>query len=189
MSNNDWLQIKKNYLSEVDLKKLQEYVRTTDDWLETPNDPLWSKRAIHSQTMNNKEIKDVMFSLGSSIISDIAHHYNVEKKLEPDVLALIRKFPAASEPSHSDSTGNSGEDNGTSHRAYSALLYLNDDFDGGELLFHNQNVLLKPEPNMAVFFPSTFEYVHSVQELRSGIRYNVTMFFQYEGSIRGKRNN
>jgi predicted 2-oxoglutarate/Fe(II)-dependent dioxygenase YbiX len=170
-----------NYLPIDQFLKLQNYAKTTNDWVEFPDNPLWSNRTIDFSNIKDQEIKDIMSGLNDSIIKYLAENYTVISPLKADVLSIVRKYPSKTEPFHSDSTGNNGEENGTSHRVFSSLLYLNDEFDGGELLFHNQQVTVKPEPNMAVFFPSTFEYVHSVQELRSGMRYNVTMFWKYKG--------
>ena len=171
----------KNYLPTDQFLKLQNYARTTNDWVEFPDNPLWSNRTVDFNNIKDPEIKDIMAGINDSVIDYISTTYNVTAALKADVLSVVRKYPSKTEPYHSDSTGNNGEDNGTSHRVFSSLLYLNDDFDGGELLFHNQKVTVTPEPNLAVFFPSTFEYVHSVQELRSGMRYNVTMFWKYKG--------
>jgi hypothetical protein len=45
-------------------------------------------------------------------------------------------------------------------RRFAILIYLNDDFDGGELLFPVQRVSLKPEPGLLVIFPTSYMYPH-----------------------------
>jgi hypothetical protein len=47
--------------------------------------------------------------------------------------------------------------------AGSFVLYLNNDFEGGELIFQNNDIIVKPEPNMFVFVPAGEEYMHSVK--------------------------
>jgi hypothetical protein len=176
------IQIVPNYLPNDKFLALQAYARNNDDWVITPENPLWSNRTIQHDRVKNTQVHTIMSELEEDMIKSISDHFNLKKKLTADFFGVVRKYPSPSEPYHSDSSGNNGEDNGTSHRVFSSLLYLNDDFDGGELLFHNHNLTIKPEPNLAVFFPSSFEYIHSVQELRSGTRYNLTMFWKYKES-------
>ena len=66
---------------------------------------------------------------------------------------------------HSDSSG--------SERVLSAILYLNSDFEGGELKFEHQNVTIKPEEGMLVLFPSSFLFVHESLPIKEGLKYIV----------------
>lgn len=52
-----------------------------------------------------------------------------------------------------------------------ANLYLNDDFEGGELYFPNLDISLKPKARQLVIFPGGHEYVHGVKTVTSGFRY------------------
>jgi len=56
-------------------------------------------------------------------------------------------------------------------RHISCLLYLNDDFEGGELHFTNQNITIKPEPGMLVLFPSNFAFRHEARPVTKGTKY------------------
>jgi len=53
-------------------------------------------------------------------------------------------------------------------RAISAILYLNDEFEGGEVEFVNFGVKIKPEPGMLLLFPSTYPYTHIAHPVTSG---------------------
>lgn len=63
------------------------------------------------------------------------------------------------------------QDQGISTRVLSVLLYLNDDYEGGEIEFQNSDLLIKPDPGSILFFPSNFLYIHEVHPVTSGIRY------------------
>lgn len=63
------------------------------------------------------------------------------------------------------------QDQGISTRVLSVLLYLNDDYEGGEIEFKHSNLKLKPEPGSVLFFPSNFLYVHEVYPVTKGPRY------------------
>jgi hypothetical protein len=63
-------------------------------------------------------------------------------------------------------------DGGTSiGRSVSALCYLNDDYEGGEIEFVNFGVKIKPESGMMILFPSNYAYMHIAHPVISGIKY------------------
>lgn len=43
---------------------------------------------------------------------------------------------------------------------YAALLYLNDDYEGGEIYFPQYDLHIKPESGDLIFFPGTHRYMH-----------------------------
>ena len=60
---------------------------------------------------------------------------------------------------------------------FSSLLYLNDDFDGGEIYFPQyDNLSIKPEPGMLVCFAGNEKALHGVKESIGGIRYTISLF-------------
>jgi hypothetical protein len=60
--------------------------------------------------------------------------------------------------------------------AHGIVLYLNDDFVGGELFYPNLNLELKPKKGMLVIHSAQSKYAHGVAEVISGIRYGITLF-------------
>jgi hypothetical protein len=56
-------------------------------------------------------------------------------------------------------------------RWISAVLYLNDDYLGGEIEFPHFDVKIKPEAGTLVLFPSNYAYRHIAHEVTSGIKY------------------
>ncbi len=61
----------------------------------------------------------------------------------------------------------------------SAVVYLNDDYDGGELEFTRQELVIKPQAGDIVVFPSNFVYEHSSLEVFSGTKYSVVIMTDY----------
>jgi len=58
-----------------------------------------------------------------------------------------------------------------------ALIYLNDDYEGGELKFETHDLSIKPKKADLVFFPGNMHYAHEVTEVLSGTRYTVPIWF------------
>lgn len=61
----------------------------------------------------------------------------------------------------------------------SAVVYLNDDYVGGELEFVRQNLKIKPEAGDIVLFPSNFVYEHASCEVFEGTKYSVVIMTDY----------
>lgn len=59
----------------------------------------------------------------------------------------------------------------------SSVMYLNDDYEGGELWFPFLDLTYKPKAGDIVIFPSTYIYAHASKPITSGVKYSaVTMF-------------
>src|SRR5205807_3842016 len=67
--------------------------------------------------------------------------------------------------------------NHTPHRDVSAIYYLNDEFDGGEIVFDTQQLMVKPRRGLLLAFPSDAAHVHEVLPVRSGVRYTMPIWF------------
>lgn len=61
---------------------------------------------------------------------------------------------------------------------FSTMIYLNSDFEGGELYFpHYDNLHIKPEDNMMICFKGDSNHMHGVEKVTSGIRYTLSLFW------------
>lgn len=61
----------------------------------------------------------------------------------------------------------------------SAVAYLNDDYDGGELQFTRQELTIKPEAGDIILCPSNFVYEHASLAINSGTKYCVVIMTDY----------
>lgn len=69
------------------------------------------------------------------------------------------------------------------YRSITVIVYLNDDFEGGEIYFNKQDLLIKPEPGLVVIFPSNRNFTHEVRPITSGMRFSYQrMYAIYSGS-------
>lgn len=59
----------------------------------------------------------------------------------------------------------------------SGLLYLNDDYEGGELYFPLQNFKYKPPTGTFIFFEGNQDVPHEVHTVKRGERYNIISFY------------
>lgn len=72
-------------------------------------------------------------------------------------------------------------DEGDPRAHFSAVLYLNDNFDGGGLGFPNQDIFIQPKAGSIIVFPSVQPYVHDPKPA-SGTKYISPAFWFVENS-------
>lgn len=68
-------------------------------------------------------------------------------------------------------------------RDVSVLLYLNDDFEGGQIEFTQLGLTLKPKAGMLLAFPSYLEFEHRVHPVTKGTRYTIVSWIATEERI------
>jgi hypothetical protein len=61
----------------------------------------------------------------------------------------------------------------------SSCMYLNDDYEGGELWFPYLDISFKPQYGDIVLFPSTYIYAHAAKPVLSGVKYSAVTMFDY----------
>ena len=67
-------------------------------------------------------------------------------------------------------------------RHLSVIINLNDDYEGGDLVFTDQQKnevkRFKLEKGSIIFFPSNFLYPHTIEPITKGIRYSIVAWLQ-----------
>lgn len=66
-------------------------------------------------------------------------------------------------------------------RDLSIVFFLNDDFEGGDFVFPELRVRVRPEPGMMIAFPSTHQYLHGVEPVTKGKRYSIVNWMTVKG--------
>ena len=72
------------------------------------------------------------------------------------------------------------DDGPSMSRVVSAITYLNDDYEGGELEFPNFKIKIKPKAGMLLLFPSSYAYAHKAHPVTSGTKYAIVTWIHDE---------
>jgi len=86
-------------------------------------------------------------------------------------------------PNSSDNDGfiipnkNEWQPNHTSSRIYTSLVYLNDDFEGGETTMPTRNLHVKPKFGKMFAFPCSRDYIHGIRKNTGGVRVAFTAWY------------
>ena len=116
---------------------------------------------------NNKILQNVhnqFYILLLAAVNPYCQRYGIAESVFFESYSLLKYRSNQEYKTHYDGTTNIG-------RIISALVYLNDDYTGGELEFPNFGVKIKPEPGMLILFPSNFAYAHTAYPVTVGTKY------------------
>lgn len=73
------------------------------------------------------------------------------------------------------------------HKDYSdrtLIIYLNDDFDGGEFEYYENDILKKIQPQKALSIVMDNKLLHRVTSVKKGVRYSLICFFKVNQKIK-----
>lgn len=57
------------------------------------------------------------------------------------------------------------------NRLFTSIIYLNDDYEGGEITFPRQRISLKPKAGQACVFPSIYTHPHIAETITKGTKH------------------
>tara|TARA_E500000318_G_scaffold8953_1_gene8358 strand:+ start:40 stop:585 length:546 start_codon:yes stop_codon:yes gene_type:complete len=137
-------------------------------------------RNVLGLTLDNKKDK-VLYEKINKKIEELYIYYKFKFKIlyndKINQIDLLKYDPGGKYEVHIDTK--------TDHtRSISVILNLNDDYEGGNLLFTNPMKFseeikeLKLKRGTVVFFPSNFMYPHGIQPIIKGTRYSIVSWLQ-----------
>jgi len=96
---------------------------------------------------------------------------HLPEKLQSEEFQINRYSETQEYKWHTDQGYNYIKKTGMFTRQFSIVVYLNDDFDGGETEFQFTSV--KPQKGACLIFPSNFMYSHCARPVKNGVKYSV----------------
>ncbi len=107
-----------------------------------------------------------------SVIQKFTSHYGMHELIKNHDWIVLKYDKSNFFKNHID-------DSPSFSRTLSVLIYLNDEYTGGELVFDNFDVSYRPSAGDVVIFSSAFPYRHRVEEITDGVRYVIVNWFSY----------
>lgn len=159
MDKIDEIIIIENFLSELEVENLLEQINNTSEWKEKDSE---------SNVKITKVLdKNLSWSISNRVKKLFKNEYNMQK------LDVIHKTDSNSYwEEHSDNSGCEE----TKLIVYGVIIYINDDYEGGNLVYPNINFSVKPKRGMLVYHPGN--YRHYVAKVDLGNRYTLTSFIR-----------
>ena len=145
----------KNFLSKEDLSYSENIINNipTDSWstLNAEHQESWHNKFYdHNDSKLNDLIKNKINNLMKIVPTLTLHGFN----------RLLRQSPENNMDAHVDERED--QRNGAI-REYALVLYLNDNYDGGNLSYLNLGIQIKPEAGSLMIFKTGPKYLHEVK--------------------------
>ena len=129
--------------------------------------PMWDER-IYS----NKEISTLLLPLEKLIQTSVTENYQVGVEISQKPNGIVKFSKGHSMSPHVD-------DLSMFEYHIAGIVYLNDNYTGGEISFLTQGVTIKPKIGDLVTFPGNLHYAHEVKEILSGDRYSIPTWYKF----------
>jgi len=118
-----------------------------------------------------KNIHNQMYFLLLAAAGSYRTKYAIDENLNHEYYSVLKYSGGQYYNGHYDGAT-------SSRRSVSAIVYLNSDYDGGEIEFVNFKVKIKPEPGMLLLFPSNYAYRHIAHPVLDGTKYGIVTWLQ-----------
>ena len=133
------------------------------------------------QFRNAPDADEIVPRLVEECLRNIGSQLRLTEPLYPETVILTAIGAGGHHSRHADNCRQNEQGdwvgNHTPHRDVSAVCYLNDEFDGGEIFFERAQLTVKPRRGLLLAFPSDADHVHEVFPVRSGVRYTMPIWF------------
>jgi hypothetical protein len=142
----------------------------------------WDGRFIwHSDVSKTySELADHMLDAQRRAAALIRDFYRLPQPIYPDLLQIMSWPVGIHMPPHADNANPDGSPHAMAHRNFSGIVYLNDDYEGGEFYFTALDTVIKPKKGMLVAFTAGFYHEHAVLRVESGQRLTMPFFLTFD---------
>jgi predicted 2-oxoglutarate/Fe(II)-dependent dioxygenase YbiX len=176
--------IVENYLGNAELQTLRDSFAALRGTLNAKNlnNDYWQGRLLFAHEVNahSREAGDIMKRFQIEATRRIEQFYKLTQPIYADTVQLVLWSEGIHMPAHADNANPDGSPHGMAWRNFSSIVYLNDDYDGGELYFTALDAYIKPKAGMLVAFTAGFHHEHAVLKVARGERLTMPAFYTYE---------
>lgn len=161
----------KGFMKAEDAKIISDYAKDhAECFKEYGNgEKEFTVHTYHGIESKNKDILNLMQKYANDVYSYVLENYNGPfKEFDPFKTHIAKFIPGEGMHEHFDS--NRPNDIAT-------LVYLNNEYVGGDIYFPEYDISFKPEPGDLLCFPDNPSFIHGVKPITDGIRYTTPRWF------------
>ena len=167
-----------NFLSPEDCNLLIHYYKSNiKREYSSVKDHFWNGRTVSLDDIVYNNIRTMVEDLHYRIVCATCRHYN-EEYVYPEFSNLVYWGSGMVLNPHCDNIHihNPEQEHNTAQRDYSAVLCLNEDYEGGHTIFPEHGKEYPGKTGRLIVFPSGRSHPHGVTEVTSGSRYTFAMW-------------
>jgi len=153
-----------------------------------PDGDYWQGRTLMPEQIPDPAIRQMLRNLQSRTIERLTALLTAEFGESPPIysdLVNYARWPAGYElQPHADSENPDGVPHPFPWRDFATVMYLNEDYAGGEIHFPNLGIEMKPAPRSLIVFPGTLFFLHGVRPVTRGMRHTIASFLTFDPAHR-----
>jgi len=193
-----YILVKPNIISVDGLKEIREHIENSEKTDLSVFDPTKSNETGGTEWIVNKEVRDTQIvdmgplfpkieELMKNVVREVINPFYGVEISESEVPQILSYGIGGHYCPHIDAESLWQTPDGdliwkkSTDRDISIVFYLNDDFEGGDFIFPDHHIRVRPEPGMMVCFPSNHHYKHGVEPVTKGKRYSIVCWAQVKG--------
>ena len=128
------------------------------------------------------EAAAIMRAAQDRITERIGRFYELTAPVYADTVQLVQWRDGMFMPPHSDRANPDGSPHGMAYRDFGSIVYLNEDYGGGELYFTALDMVVKPKTGMLLAFTGGWHHEHAVLKVSGGPRLTMPAFYTFDAS-------
>jgi predicted 2-oxoglutarate/Fe(II)-dependent dioxygenase YbiX len=193
-----YILIRPNIINETGLREIRHHIETSQKTDLSVFDPQKSNETGTKQWRVDKNIRDTqhvemgllfpkIVDLLKDTVREVINPFYEVQISESEVPQILSYGVGGHYCPHLDGESLWQTPNGeliwkkSTDRDLSMVFYLNDDFEGGDFIFPDLKIRIRPEPGMLICFPSNRHYKHGVEPVTKGKRYSIVCWAQVKG--------
>jgi predicted 2-oxoglutarate/Fe(II)-dependent dioxygenase YbiX len=193
-----YILIRPNIINETGLREIRHHIETSQKTDLSVFDPQKSNETGTKQWRVDKNVRDTqhvelgplfpkIVDLFKDTVREIINPFYGVQISQSEVPQILSYSVGGHYCPHLDGESLWQTPNGeliwkkSTDRDLSMVFYLNDDFEGGDFIFPDLKIRIRPEPGMLICFPSNRHYKHGVQPVTKGKRYSIVCWAQVKG--------
>lgn len=193
-----YILIKPNVINEQGIQEILSHVRSSEATDLSVFDPdksnetggiewIVDKKMRDTQFVNYEPIKEKVIDLFRSAVKEVINPFYDIEVSESEMPQMLSYGIGGHYRPHIDGESLWQTPDGeliwkkSIDRDLSIVMFLNDDFEGGDFVFPELKVRVRPEPGMMVCFPSNHHYRHGVEPVTKGKRYSIVCWATVKG--------
>lgn len=148
----------------------------------------WKSRILFYSDVRDErpDLAAMMKRAHSEAAQAIEHFYRLAVPVHADTVQLVRWNEGMHMEPHADRANPDGSPHAFAHRDFASVIYLNDDYEGGEIFFTAQDMVLRPRAGMLVAFTGGWRHEHAVLKVTKGTRYTMPGFYTFDPERRDR---
>lgn len=161
----------KGFMKAEDAERIHQHAVKFDDGfnMHGNNEKEFKVYTYHEIEANEKEVLDLMQIYARKVYDHVIATYGEPfEDFNPHKTHIARFEEGHGMHDHFDSSRPND---------IATLVYLNNNYEGGEIYFPDYNISIKPEPGDLLCFPDQPRFVHGVKAITKGTRYTTPRWF------------